>query len=393
MARKPVALPAGIEIRGDAIRIRFSWNRKRCSETLSYPATQAGINAASRLRDQVIQLIKLGLMTEQKYAELFPNSPNAIASVSRGFGQYAQVWLDSRTLAEGSRDNYKSALNVWWMPYLATTPLANLTPALMRELLVQMPWTSNAVKANAMTKISTILDGAVADRLIAVNPMLELEKPGRETKKIDPFSQAEADKIIAAFYAADHWPSRIYGAFFEFAYYTGMRLGEIAALRWEEVDMQKRVALVCRVVAKKKIVERTKTKKDRYVLLNDRAIHALEYAKAYIERRLRGDGRLEAFPYCFPPSKGQVYVHQTSDLHHQWRPTLKALGIRYRPPYNARHTYATMCLMAGMAPAFIAKQLGNSVQILLSRYARWIDGEGDWAEMSKLKLAPNLPQD
>lgn len=106
------------------------------------------------------------------------------------------------------------------------------------------------------------------------------------------------------------------------------------------------------------------------MLLNDRAIHALEYAKAYIERRLSGHGRLEEFPCCFPPSKGQVYVHQTSDLHHQWRPTLKALGIRYRPPYNARHTYATMCLMAGMAPAFIAKQLGNSVQILLSRYAR-----------------------
>ncbi len=85
-------------------------------------------------------------------------------------------------------------------------------------------------------------------------------------------------------------------------------------------------------------------------------------------------------------------IHQTIDLLLQWQPPLKALGIRYRPPYNARHTYATMCLMAGMAPAFIAKQLGNSVQILLSRYARWIDGEGDWAEMSKLKLAPNLPQ-
>jgi integrase len=49
--------------------------------------------------------------------------------------------------------------------------------------------------------------------------------------------------------------------------------------------------------------------------------------------------------------------------------TLKTLGIRPRPPYNARHTYATMCLMAGMMPAFIAKQLGHSIQILLTRYA------------------------
>jgi integrase len=30
-----------------------------------------------------------------------------------------------------------------------------------------------------------------------------------------------------------------------------------------------------------------------------------------------------------------------------WEPTLRRLGMRYRPPYNTRHTYATMMLMAG----------------------------------------------
>ncbi|KIQ00721.1 integrase [Pseudomonas fulva] len=49
--------------------------------------------------------------------------------------------------------------------------------------------------------------------------------------------------------------------------------------------------------------------------------------------------------------------------------------------------------MAGMAPAFIAKQLGHSIQILLTRYARWIDGEGDWAAVNTLRIAPKLPQD
>jgi integrase len=46
----------------------------------------------------------------------------------------------------------------------------------------------------------------------------------------------------------------------------------------------------------------------------------------------------------------------------------------------------------GNDPAFIAKQLGHLIQILLSRYARWINGEGDWAEMSKLRFAPKTPQ-
>lgn len=392
MARKPMALPAGIELRNDTLRLRFSWNGKRCSETLTYPATQAGIAAASRLRDKVVQLIKLGIFDELKYAEMFPNSPNALSSVSRGFGRYAQVWLDSRTISEGTRDNYKSVLNVWWMPYLATTPLSNMTTAFMRELVVLIPWTSEGVKANAMNKLSTILESAADDRLITENPIKALDIPERTTAKIDPFTLDEADRIIERLYATTHWPSQIYAAFFEFAFYTGMRPGEIAALRWEEVDLNKRAVHVCRAVAKGEVVERTKTKKDRYVLLNDRAIHALEFAKQYAERRAKGSGRITDFPYCFPPSKGQQFIQQTSDLHHQWRPTLKALGIRYRPPYNARHTYATMCLMVGMTPAFIAKQLGHSIQILLSRYARWIDGEGDWAEMSKLRFAPKMPQ-
>lgn len=393
MARSTVALPDGIELRNDRIRIRFYWDGVRCAETLDYPTTKAGIASASRLRDKVVQMAKHGTLTPEVYSELFPNSNRAIASVSRSFGQYAQVWLDSRNLAEGTRTNYKSVLNHWWMQYLATTPLKSLTKAFMRELVVRIPWTSDGVKANAMNKLSTILQSAVADKLIAENPLTDLDIPRPKEKTIDPFTQGEADLIIERLYATEHWPSGIYAAFFEFAFYTGMRLGEIAALQWDSVELEKRRVLVRRTVAQKKVEERTKTKRDRYVLLNDRAVHALEFAKAYAERRAASkSGRIKEFPFCFPPSKGQQFIQQTSDLHHQWRPTLKALGIRYRPPYNARHTYATMCLMAGMRPAFIAKQLGHSLQILLSRYARWLDGEGDWNEMEKLKMGPKWDQ-
>ena len=171
-----------------------------------------------------------------------------------------------------------------------------------------------------------------------------------------------------------------------------MRLSKALALRWTEVDLDKKVAHVCRTVALGKIVERTKTGKDRYVLLNERALHALAFAKNCAVRRAQGDGRLKTFPYCFPPGKNCEYVQQTSDLHKQWGPAIKALGIRYHPPYNARHTYATICLMVGMTPAFIAQQLGHSVQMLLSTYAQWINSDGDWAELEKLKFAPKLPR-
>ncbi len=147
-----------------------------------------------------------------------------------------------------------------------------------------------------------------------------------------------------------YWPSRIYAAFFEFAFYTGLRLSEALALRWDAVDKVARTAHVCRTIALGEVEERTKTGFDRFVLLNDRALHALAYAEEYAERRKQGAGKVTSTPYIFPPSKNNEFVKQTSDLHHQWRPALKALGIRYRPPYNCRHTYATMCLTVRPQP-------------------------------------------
>src|SRR5690606_12844094 len=68
-----------------------------------------------------------------------------------------------------------------------------------------------------------------------------------------------------------------------------------------------------------------------------------------------------------------------------WAPTLKRLRIPSRPPYNTRHTYAMMMLMAGMNPAFGARQLGHDVKALLSTYSRWLYRAADHLEMQRLE--------
>ncbi|EJM09621.1 hypothetical protein PMI22_05996 [Pseudomonas sp. GM21] len=42
--------------------------------------------------------------------------------------------------------------------------------------------------------------------------------------------------------------------------------------------------------------------------------------------------------------------------------------------------------MSNMNPAFIAQQLGHSVQMLLTAYARWLNSSSDWAELEKLQI-------
>ncbi|MCY1358824.1 Tyrosine recombinase XerC [compost metagenome] len=331
----------------------------------------------------------MGLLDEAKYIELFPGSSFSTDEIY-SFGDYAQLWLDSRDIVAGTRLNYKGTLNLYWMQSLALTRIDLVTTTLLRKIITKTKWSSPGVKRNALAKLSTILKAAVADGLIAKNPAEAIELPRRTKKEISPFNLAEANQIIEYLYQNRHWPSQIYAALFEFLFFSGLRLSEALALRWESVEWGKRQVHVCRTVALGKVEERTKTRRDRYVLLNDRALRALWFAMAYADRRRQGVGCARETAYVFPPSKGQEHVKETSNLHHQWRPALKALGIRYRPPYNCRHTYATMCLMSGMNPAFIAQQLGHSVQMLLSTYARWINSGSDWSELEKLNIGIKL---
>ena len=385
MARKSMGLPTGVEFFRNSLRIRFTWNGRRCSETLPYPTTQTGIAAASKLRDQVTRLAKMGLLDDAKYIELFPGSAIPAGGIPC-FGEHAQLWLDSREITAGTRLNYKSTLNLYWMPHLALTRVDLITTTALRRIITAIEWTSPGVKRNALVKLSTIMQAAVADGLITKNPVEPIELPRRSKKEIDPFTQAEAERIIDRLYETSHWPSLIYAALFEFLFFSGLRISEALALRWDAIDWGRKQVHICRTVALGEIEERTKTGKDRFVLLNNRALRELWIAKAYAERRLLGVGKVKHTPYVFPPSKGQEYVKETSNVHHQWRPTLATLGVRYRPPYNCRHTYATICLMSGMNPAFISQQLGHSVQMLLSTYARWINSNSDWSELEKLNI-------
>jgi integrase len=80
-----------------------------------------------------------------------------------------------------------------------------------------------------------------------------------------------------------------------------------------------------------------------------------------------------------------------------WKVTLKQLGIRYRRPYNMRHTYATLGIMSGARPAFLATQLGHSLRVFFEVYAKWINSKDDREEIAKLdqaiaQLSPNCPQ-
>lgn len=71
-----------------------------------------------------------------------------------------------------------------------------------------------------------------------------------------------------------------------------------------------------------------------------------------------------------------------------WAPSLRRCGLRHREQYQTRHTFATMCLMNGANPAWVARQMGHkSLKMFFEVYARWIDRADKGLEKARMDAA------
>ena len=57
-------------------------------------------------------VIKLGLLDDANYADLFPGSTTRLGGIPSAH-EYAQLWFDGQVIAEGTRNNYRGALNLY----------------------------------------------------------------------------------------------------------------------------------------------------------------------------------------------------------------------------------------------------------------------------------------
>lgn len=136
-------------------------------------------------------------------------------------------------------------------------------------------------------------------------------------------------------------------------------------------------ARVSKAQSKSRLNDRTKNSTVRDVRLNERALHTLEIARSITYR----PGNVHVFE---SPRFGVAFKTEKS-MRVVITDMLKQVGIRHRPAYNTRHTYATMLLMAGVNLHFVANQLGHSPIMTATVYAKWINSEADHRELAKLE--------
>lgn len=381
---------SGVEVRESSLRAVFTWEGKQRKETIkrggvALTPTPANIKFAERLVAEIRVRIRAGNFS---YAEFFPDSPLAEPSPeAMTFGKAAELWLQSKgTLQAATVDQYGTALRFWKKLLGADTPLNSLTHQVLAAKVGGHPWTSAKAANNYLVALRGLMGFMFHGPTAALNPMAGVKNLKAVKKRPDPLSSEERDRILSEL--RERYDPRVW-AYFAFAFATGMRPEEIIALHWGDVDTSLGTVTVQRVrTFRGSERDGSKTHTERDVDLMPLAIEALAAMKPYTF--LKGEHIFES------PLTGAPWHDERSQRDTFWKPTLKRLGIRQRRAYATRHTYATVALMGGVNPAYIAAQLGHTnSKMLFETYSRWIESADKGAQraaMAALLTTPIYPR-
>ncbi len=284
-----------------------------------------------------------------------------------------------------SNDSTANKLKMRILPYLGNYRLDKLTQQVLANWKIEIGKQDIAIrtKKNAYTSLSALLNYAVKMNYITKNPLTVLgnfkdtntfEKPAKD---FDYYTSEQFVKYIAACenscQTAIDWG---YYVFFNIAFFTGARKGEINALKWSDIDGN--IMHIRRSIAQK-----TKGGDIETPPKNKSSIRDLQMPNQLIEilnehkERQRAASRLFSDDYRI--CGGERPLRDTSINKHNRKFAIEADLPRIRI-HDFRHSHASLLANEGINIQEIARRLGHSnVQITWNTYSHLYPREEDRA--------------
>ncbi len=348
----------------NSIQIEFMYNGERCRERIKTKPTDANLSIAAQFRSEIIAAIDDNTFD---YAATFPNSKNADkyqvkAIKALTVKDWLNTWINRKEphIKNSTFAGYTKVIKTLSIG-IGSIALADLKKRDVRAWCETLSC-SNKTIGNIISPLRAALQDAVDDELIDNNPLSDFRFRRNEAPKpsdVDPFNKDEQAAILSAF-TGQH------KNLFQFAFWSGLRTSELVALEWGDIDWLKETVKIQRAMTQSSTkAETTKTKSGtREVKLLTPALQALRDQKQFTFL----EGRA-----VFHDDRTQKPWTGDQSIRKLWTRALHKVGVRYRRPYQTRHTYASMMLSSGESLAWVSNQIGHSSVIMTaSVYATYI---------------------
>jgi len=263
---------------------------------------------------------------------------------------------------------------------IATLPVAKIRPAHLSDLyatLSRSGWTggkgalSSRSIGHTHALISTMLGWAVRLELAARNVADVVEPPKGAHKRARPYPRADAMRLV------EEAGKTRYCSLIVFAFETGLRRGELAGLKWADIDLERRAATIRGSVAQipgSTWYKSTKTDSVAQVALSDFAIEALRSQRVQQAKDKLAAGQFyidDGFVFTAElggkPSPGAIS--------HAIRRIAARARLSVRGVHAMRHSTGSWLINAGVDIRTVAAVLRHSsATTTLNVYAHEIEG-------------------
>lgn len=284
--------------------------------------------------------------------------------------QWSKQWLE---LKRGANTKAKSFMRSRIVPYWGPWVMSTVTPQAVQTWVnsLQAEGLSPATVRALYGMFKQMLGRAVDFDLLAKNPCRTIELPAQVRKTLVPLPM---EKILLLEQQA---PER-YRALIHLAAHGGLRWGELAALRWEDVDLETGVIHVCRGVKVDGTVGTTKNRKDRLVKMDPQGVEVLR-----AHRRDFG-----AREWVFTTPVRGVRLRYEDFRTGVWIPLTRKCGVSLTF-HKLRHAHAGHMIWAGMDWKVLSDRLGHHAPSFTADMYGWRRPDADEVIVAAIEKAKN----
>lgn len=249
---------------------------------------------------------------------------------------------------------------LWWKERIGHCLLSDVTPSLVAEqrdvllngITVRGEKRSPSTVNRYLAALSHAFSIAVKEwGWLDDSPMRKVTKPKEPRGRVRFLSDDERNRLLEA---CKNIKSTCLYDIVVVALATGMRMGEILTLQWDQVDINRRCITLMQ----------TKNGEIRVVPLVG---HALEVVTE--RKRSRNNDN----PYLFPAPSGRIKEPKPIEIRHSWEKAVRLAKIEDFRFHDLRHSTASYLAMNGATSAEIAEVLGHKTLQMVKRYAHLSD--------------------